>query len=680
MSAEVFISYASNDKERVLEIVDRLRDAGVSVWIDQGGIEGATMWSQEIVEAIDDCKVMLLAISSSSTESKNVIKELALASERQKSILPICLEDSGIPKSMEYQLAGIQRVEYLANAEDAGHAAALRALAKLGVSVNANALGAAGQPAARQSHGSSKAENGNGMKIAAAVVGLLVAAWAVNNFSEKSPDQASHSNPENNATQNPFAGKTPESPKPSTNSLDTNRVVVLPFKTIGRSGETADLGYGLVSTLTSKLQPLQSLVVIAKESARKFKETELSPNGIGNALNAGSIVTGEIQTDDTQVQVNIQLINANTEALGWAQSFNQPKTEFLKLQNEIATALATKLKGELAESETQHLARMATEIPEAHREYQAGRREWNRRTKEGFAAAIKHFERALELDPDFADAYSGLADTYGLHPSYNIAPSKEAMPKAKTYALKAIELNPTLAEAHTSLAWVQGMYEFDWEKAEQTFLKASQLNPNYATAHQWLGFMLMYIDRSDEAVLKLTKALELDPTSLVIPCNLADAYMFSGQKDKARQLVANALKIDPYFSYAIDIFTTLQDDPKVALAKITEAIKVRPDDVGLHAASLRVHIAMGNQEAAKDALIYLMDNYVRIGSASNINMAASFAYFGEYERALSWMQRAVETRETGIVANNYSLWPKAFIENPRFRELMQSISHPNFHD
>ena len=170
MSAEVFISYASNDKERVLEIVDRLRDAGVSVWIDQGGIEGATMWSQEIVEAIDDCKVMLLAISSSSTESKNVIKELALASERQKSILPICLEDSGIPKSMEYQLAGIQRVEYLANAEDAGHAAALRALAKLGVSVNANALGAAGQPAARQSHGSSKAENGNGMKIAAAVV------------------------------------------------------------------------------------------------------------------------------------------------------------------------------------------------------------------------------------------------------------------------------------------------------------------------------------------------------------------------------------------------------------------------------------------------------------------------------------------------------------------------------
>ncbi len=680
MSAEVFISYASNDKERVLNLVDRLRESGVSIWIDQGGIEGATMWSQEIVEAIDDCKVMLLAISSSSTESKNVIKELALASERQKSILPICLEDSGIPKSMEYQLAGIQRVDYLAHAEDAGHAATLRALAKLGVAVNPDALEAAGPSTVRQPHSQSTTDGSQRLKIAACVIGLLVIAFAVIQFSKTPADNSSQANLENNVTKTSPKSQPPKLAPPSATGLDTNRVVVLPFKTIGTAGETADLGYGLVSTLTSKLQPLQSLVVIAKESARKFKDTELSPNGIGEALNAGTIVTGEIQTDDTQVQVNIQLINANTEALGWAQSFNRPKTEFLKLQNDIATALATKLKGELAESETQHLARMATEIPEAHREYQAGRREWNRRTKEGFAAAIKHFERALELDPDYAEAYSGLADTYGLHPSYNIAPSKEAMPKAKTYALKAIELNPTLAEAHTSLAWVQGMYEFDWEKAEQTFLKASQLNPNYATAHQWLGFMLMYIDRSDEAVLKLTQALELDPTSLVIPCNLADAYMFSGQKDKARQLVANALKIDPYFSYAIDIFTTLQDDPNVALAKIKEAMKIRPDNVGLRAALLRVHITMGNLEAAKDELIYLMDNYVRIGSASNINMAGSFAYFGEYERALNWMHRAVETKEIGIVANNYSLWPKAFIEDPRFRKLMQSINHPNFRD
>ena len=140
MSAEVFISYASEDRERILDLVERLRGAGVSVWIDQMGIEGATMWSQEIVEAIDGCKVLILAISQRSTESENVVKELALASERRKKILPVCLDSSGIPKSMEYQLAGIQRVEYVKGEEDQGILAMIRSLGKLGVIVSDEAL------------------------------------------------------------------------------------------------------------------------------------------------------------------------------------------------------------------------------------------------------------------------------------------------------------------------------------------------------------------------------------------------------------------------------------------------------------------------------------------------------------------------------------------------------------
>ena len=140
-------------------------------------------------------------------------------------------------------------------------------------------------------------------------------------------------------------------------------------------GETADLGYGLVSTLTSKLQPLQNLTVIAKESARKFKDSEQSPNEIGQLLRAGMIVTGEIQTSSDKVQVNVQLINANTEDVGWGSTFTKDKSDFLDLQNEIATRLASELKGELDEAETQQLARKATENPEAQAEYQSGRRE-----------------------------------------------------------------------------------------------------------------------------------------------------------------------------------------------------------------------------------------------------------------------------------------------------------------
>ena len=157
MSAEVFISYASKDRKRILDLVDRLESAGVSVWIDQMSIEGATMWSQEIVSAIRNCKVLILAISGNSADSKNVVKELALASEGHKNILPVYLESAEIPESMAYQLAGIQRVEFFDGDEEVGQQSVIRALAKLGVTVNEEASTAAAGAPKRTSPGASHA-------------------------------------------------------------------------------------------------------------------------------------------------------------------------------------------------------------------------------------------------------------------------------------------------------------------------------------------------------------------------------------------------------------------------------------------------------------------------------------------------------------------------------------------
>ena len=387
------------------------------------GIEVAAMWSKEIVSAIRECKVLLLSISPQSTESENVVKELALASERKKPIIPIYLEPAEIPETMEYQLAGIQRVEFYEGREEIALQAVIRALAKLGVTVADEASAAAAGVPKIAAHGISHSSDGQMKaseagargKIAAAVGGVAVlAGWDIFPQRQRDDDTAWPSGDERNTTEQskPLA-------KPVV--LDTNRVVVLPFKTIGTSGETADLGYGLVSTLTSKLQPLQNLVVIAKESARKYEDTKLSPKEIGQALGAGTIVTGEIQTSSDKVQVNIQLVNANTEALGWGGTFTKTKDEFLDLQNEIATHLASELKGGLDAKEAEQLSQKATENAEAQAEYQAGLREWNRRNKEGFDSAIKHFERAIDLDPNYAEPYMGLSNTYALLPVYIIS-------------------------------------------------------------------------------------------------------------------------------------------------------------------------------------------------------------------------------------------------------------------
>ena len=355
------------------------------------GIEVAAMWSKEIVSAIRECKVLLLSISPQSTESENVVKELALASERKKPIIPIYLEPAEIPETMEYQLAGIQRVEFYEGREEIALQAVIRALAKLGVTVADEASAAAAGVPNIAAHGISHSSDGQMKASEAGAWGKIAAAveawrcWRLGYFF------LSGSGSETTIPLGQGGGtNTTEQSKPLAKpvTLDTNRVVVLPFKTIGTSGETADLGYGLVSTLTSKLQPLQNLVVIAKESARKYEDTKLSPKEIGQALGAGTIVTGEIQTSSDKVQVNIQLVNANTEALGWGSTFTKTKDEFLDLQNEIATHLASELKGGLDAKEAEQLSQKATENAEAQAEYQAGLREWNRVTRKGLTALL----------------------------------------------------------------------------------------------------------------------------------------------------------------------------------------------------------------------------------------------------------------------------------------------------
>ena len=666
MSAEVFISYAAKDRTRVLDLVECLRDAGVSVWIDQMGIEGATMWSQEIVAAIRGCNVLILAISENSAGSENVVKEVALASEGRKRILPVYIEHAEIPESMAYQLAGIQRIEFFEGQEDAALKAIIRALAKLGITVHDEASAADANTPGSASHGPShptgkseaKGEAAVWLKVAAAVVGLAVLGMAGTFFFGSSTTTVPL----------PVAIGQAQTNKIALATLDTNRVVVLPFKVIGGAKDSEDLGYGLVSTLTSKLQPLQNLVVIAHESARKFKDTEQSPNEIGQALNVGTIVTGEIQTGGNKVQVNIRVIDANTEALGWGSTFTKNLDEYLDLQNEIATKLASELKGGLAAGEAQQLAQKATENLEAQKQYQAGRREWNKRSREGFDNAIKYFEKAIELDPNYADPYVGLGDTYGLLPVYNFAKPIDAMPKAKAYAEQAKTINPKLASAYTSIAWVQHNYDYDWAGAEEHYRKGIELNPNYATGNHWYGIFLHETARTEESVQIAKKAKQLDPTSKIIKLSLSSSFWQAGQADMALKTIEEALAIDPHFPLALQFkYNKFHADTGTAIERLTEALQVYPNQPLLRQALFEVHWRNGDREAAKDQLIELLDIYH--DSLSKTRFAEIYFLMGKTDHAYRWLEKGFENRESTVpgYAND-----RKFLElrkEPRFREL-----------
>ena len=678
MSAEVFISYASQDRARILDLVERLRAAGVSVWIDQMGIEGATMWSQEIVAAIRNCKVLILAISENSADSENVVKEVALASERRKRILPVYLAQAEIPESMAYQLAGIQRIEFFERQEDAALQAIIRALSKLGITVHDEASAAAANTPGSASHGSShpsgkveaKGEASVWLKVGAAVVGLAVLGLAGIFFFGSSP-----------APMPPLVALGQAQTNTTTQAtLDTNRVVVLPFKVIGSAQDSEDLGYGLVSTLTSKLQPLQSLVVIANESAHKFKDSEQSPNDIGQALQVGTIVTGEIQTSGDKVQVNIRVIDANTEALGWGNTFTKKKNEFLDLQNEIATNLASELKGGLDAAEAKQLAQKATENAEAQAEYQAGRREWNKRSKEGFENAIRHFERAIELDPNYADPYTGLADTYGLYPFYNFGTPDVAMPKAKEYAQKAINLNPNTAGANTSLAFVLYTYEHEWELAEEHFKKAIQLNPNYPTGHHWYGMYLIHMGRADEAIPLLIKGTQLDPKAMIIKNGLSIAYWCAGQKQMALKTVDTQFQIDPYFPPGMHTKygMLLADTSEKAVKHLSEAIKAYPNQPLNQWSLSNVHWAAEDRELAKDQLLELHARFN--DSFSKARFAELYFIMGKEDIAYELLEKSIEAKEAPVYFTAVIPSMKKFQSQARFRELFKEINHPLYTD
>ena len=271
MSAEVFISYAAKDRERVLGLVKRLRDAGVTVWIDQAGIDVSTMWSQEIVNAIRDCKVMLLSISPHSTESENVVKELALASERKKPIIPVYLESADIPGTMEYQLAGIQRVEYFAESEDAAFRAMVRSLVKRGVTVDAAKAGLEGDDAleaslaAHQGQAQAKVKPApakRGIIAAAAIAVVAIAAFFLIPPKETKPSDPGGQPSQVKPTESPAALGQAHTPPPSTDTLSTTKLAVLPFKVLGAS-DNEFIAEGMTMELISKLQPLSGLTVLS---------------------------------------------------------------------------------------------------------------------------------------------------------------------------------------------------------------------------------------------------------------------------------------------------------------------------------------------------------------------------------------------------------------------------------
>ena len=334
------------------------------------------------------------------------------------------------------------------------------------------------------------------------------------------------------------AGTPAEDPRPS--------IAVLPFENRSRLEDDAFFVDGMHDDILTQLSKIAALKVISRTSVERFRDTELPIKEIGAQLGVTKIVEGGVQRAGDRVRINVQLIDAETDEHLWAESYDRELTaaNIFSIQSEMALAISGALKTTLTPEEKKRAGTAPTDNLEAWEAYQLGKQRMGRRTSETLLQAEEFFRRALAIDPGFALAYVGLADTLMLQTFYGGAPRETTRAEAIQMAEKARALQPELAEAWASLANIAGQ-EQEFDAADGMFRRAVELNPNYATAHHWLSINLTSQGRPMEATEHARRAVELDPLSAVLNTNLAGILVNDGRFDEADTIFRKVIGIDP---------------------------------------------------------------------------------------------------------------------------------------
>ena len=332
-------------------------------------------------------------------------------------------------------------------------------------------------------------------------------------------------------------------------------LAVLPFENLTGDPGQEYFSDGLTEEMIAELGRLNPdhLGVIARTSVMIYKHSPKGLDQIGRELGVQYVIEGSVRRDANHVRITAQLIQVKDQTHLWAREYDRELKNLLVVQGEIAQELADEIKltiGDQPNSKADaanrlHPAARAATSYEVYDLYLKGRYFWNKRSPSGFQQAAEYFQQAIAKDPNYAPAYAGLADTYGLMSTWYLVPHAEYMPKAREAALKALALDETLAEAHVSLALIAENYDYDWETAEKEFQRAIQLNPEYATAHQWYAEYLSWQGRFNEALAESDRARQLDPMSLIIANDRGAILYYARQYDRAIEQCQAVLKMDP---------------------------------------------------------------------------------------------------------------------------------------
>lgn len=323
-------------------------------------------------------------------------------------------------------------------------------------------------------------------------------------------------------------------------------LAVLPLENLSPDSSDEYFSDGMTDELVTKLAAVRDLRVISRTSVMRYKGARMPVADIARALHVDALVEGSVVRSADRVRVNVQLIHTATDRHLWARSYEEAFVDIVRLQNRIASAITEEIQVKLTSPDRARVAASHAVNPQAYEMYLKGRYHWNKRTESELRLALRYFEQSVGVDPQNADGYVGLADTYNILGSwaFNAVPPPEAGRKAEQYARQALALDPSLGAAHAALGDAKFLFERNWEAARQEFESAITLSPGYANAHHWFAEYLCDLGQFDRAIEESRKALELDPLAPIFAAALGGRLHIAGRNEEALKALQDALELD----------------------------------------------------------------------------------------------------------------------------------------
>ncbi|MEY2601029.1 MAG: hypothetical protein QOJ36_348 [Verrucomicrobiota bacterium] len=464
----------------------------------------------------------------------------------------------------------------------------------------------------------------------------------------------------------------------SVTELPAKSIAVLPFDNLSGDPNNAFFAEGVQDEILTRLAKVADLKVISRTSTQRFKSAPSDLRDIAKQLGVAHILEGSVQKSSDQVRVNVQLINALTDAHLWADTYDRKLIDIFSVESEIAKTIADTLQAKLTGSEKTAMSKKPTANPEAYELYLKGRFFWNKRTSQDLPKSVDYYKQAIAKDPNYALAYAGLADAYVLYPDYGVGAPAEFYPMAKEMATKALSLESTLGEPHAALGLAYTNFDRDFAKAIAEFERSIQLNPNYATAHQWFDTPLQATGQVDRAIAESRKAIELDPLSLIVNADLAFIYLNARRFDEALAQSRKTLEIDPNFHVVREYLgeaLQFKNQLAEALSEFRAAAAVATDEPFTNALLGQACARAGLRDEAQKILAHL-EEQSRTKFVTGWSLAVVRLALGDKDGAAAALQSAYDQHAPEILILKYDPLFDDLHGDPRFEALVQKIVRP----